>query len=319
MSMVRTARIAGLAVALCAVMAAPAQAAFFPDLTVGMAPATAGGTPSLAAAIAQPAADTPIERFTLTLPPGFDMAGAPGASPCDVAALQAGGCPATSRIGTFLGQLGTNLPLASGIYKTGPSTFAFVVSALDGAITQTVGGSLSRRASGAVDIKLDQLPALPLTKLQLGFSGGPLSLVRAPAECGAYTIDGKFTSRSGELAIDRTTMAVRGCQGVPAVLVANVRMSERSFQPGGSVYSSRTTIAWWASDAVDHTDVLIERRQDGAWRRVGTLVATGNAGVNLLRWDGRVRGRALKPGRYGLRVHPAGSESSDRLGFRLVR
>lgn len=317
--MVRMARIAGLAVALCAVTAAPAHAAFFPDLTIGLAPATAGGTPTIAAAIAQPATDTPIERFTLTLPAGFSPTGAPGASSCTDAALGADACPADTRIGTFLARLGVNVPLAGGIYKTGPSTFGFRVSVLDGAVSQIVQGSVVPRTNGALDLTVDQLPALPLTQLQLAFSDGPLSLVRAPDQCGAYTIDGKFTSRSGELAIDRTTMAIRGCEGVPAVLVADVRMSERSFESGGSVYGTRTMIAWWASEEVDHTKVLIERRVDGSWRRIGTLVATGYKGDNFVRWDGRLKGHALKPGRYGVRIQPAGSEASDRLRFRIVR
>lgn len=317
--MVRMARIAGLAVALCAVTAAPAHAAFFPDLTVGLAPATAGGTPTIAASIAQPATDTPIERFTLTLPAGFSPTGAPGATSCAGAALAADACPAATRIGTFLGRVNSNVPLAGGIYKTGASTFGFRVSVLDGAVSQTVQGSVIRRASGALDLKVDQLPALPLTQLQLAFSGGALSLVRAPDQCGAYTIDGKFTSRSGELAIDRTTMAIRGCDGVPAVLVANVRMTERSFEAGGSVYGTRTMIAWWASDTVDHTNVRIERRVDGAWRRVGTLIATGYKGNNFVRWDGRLKGHQLKPGRYGVRIQPVGSDAADRLGFRIVR
>lgn len=319
MSMVRMARIAGLAIALCAVTTAPAHAAFFPDLTVGLAPVTAGGTPTLAAAIAQPATDTPIERFTLTLPAGFSATGAPGASSCAATALASGTCSAGTRIGTFRFRLGTDVPLAGGIYKTSPTTFGFLVSFLDGAVSQTVQGSLSSRASGALDIKLDQLPALPLTQLQLAFSEGPLSLVRAPDQCGAYTLDGKFTSRSGELAIDRTTMAIRGCEGVPAVMVADVRMTERRFEAGGSVYGTRTMIAWWASEGVDHTDLRIERRVDGVWRHVGTLIATGWKGNNFVRWDGRLNGRELKPGRYGVRIQPAGSDAAERLRFRIVR
>jgi hypothetical protein len=317
--MMRMARIAVLAIALCAVTAAPAHAAFFPDLTLGLAPATAGGTPTIAAAIAQPSTDTPIERFTLTLPAGFNPTGAPGASACGGAALSAGVCPADSRIGTFLGRVGVNVPLAGGIYKTGPSTFGFRVSLLDGAISQIVQGSIIPRASGALDLKVDQLPALPLTQLQLALSGGRLSFVQAPDQCGAYTIDGKFTSRNGELAVDRTTMAIRGCDGVPSVLVADVRMSERSFESGGSVYGTRTMIAWWMSERVDHTNVRIERRVDGAWRRVGTLVATAWEGENFVRWDGRLNGRELKPGRYGVRIQPAGGEASKRLAFRIVR
>jgi hypothetical protein len=300
------------------VTAAPARAAFFPGLTVGLAPATAGGTPALAASISQAATDTPIERFTLTLPTGFALTGSPGASVCGPVTLRVGACPPQTRIGTYLGKLGGKVPLAGGIYKTGPATFGFSVSVLGGAVSQVVGGVITQRANGALDLKVDRLPALPLTQLQLGFYGGQRSLVRAPKQCGAYSIDGKFTSRTGDLAIDRATFAIRGCAGVPAVLVANVRMTARRFASGGSIYGARTVIAWWASQAVDHTDVRIERRVDGRWRKAGVLVASGNAGENFVHWDGRLRGRKLAPGRYAVRIKPDGSAPARRLRFRIV-
>ena len=103
------------------------------------------------------------------------------------------------------------------------------------------------------------------------------------------------------------------------VQVANVRLSETSFRAGGSMYGTRTIIAWWASETVEHTDVRIERRVRGAWRLLGMLVATGNAGDNSVRWDGRLQGRALEPGRYGLRIQPAGSAPAKLVRFRIVR
>ena len=57
----------------------------------------------------------------------------------------------------------------------------------------------------------------------------------------------------------------------------------------------------------------------GEWRKRGKLVGTGNAGKNSLRWDGRLRGKKLEPGRYGLRVKPAGSAPGERVKFRILR
>ena len=316
--MVKMARTAGLSLALCLVAAAPAHAAFLPDLRVDLAPATAGASPPLRATITHRATDTPIERFTLNLPAGFTPAGAPGAASCALAALRAGTCAADTRIGTFIGYLGA-APFGGPIHKTSGDTFAFFVSVLGGAVGQTVQGSVVQRANGALDIRIDQLPALPITTLALGFGGGALSPIRAPEQCGNYTIDGKFTSRTGELAIDRMLMPISGCTGTPTVLVTNVRLSKKRFESGGSTYATRAMIAWWASHAVDHTDVLIERRRRGSWRLVGTLTGTGNAGENLLRWDGRVNNRRLKPGRYRVGIQPAGSHPAKRVRFRIVR
>jgi hypothetical protein len=318
MAMVKMARIAGLAAALCFVTAAPAHAAFSPDLTVGLAPATAAGSPELTATVVQPATDTAIERFTLTLPAGFSAAGAPAASACTLALVRAGTCPPATQIGLFAVQVGASAPATGTIHKTGANSFGLFVSALGGAVSQTVEGSLVQRASGALDLKLDQLPALPLTGLALRLWGGQWSLIRTPGECGNYTLDGKFTSRLGEFAIDRTLMAISGCAGAPTVTVANARLSDTRFKAGGSVYGTRTTIEWWASQAADHTTLRIERRVDGTWRAVGGLVANGNAGDNFVRWDGRVRNRILKPGRYALRIQPAGSAPAQRVRFRIV-
>ena len=317
--MARMARIAVLVVVLFAVTAAPAHAAFFPDLTIGFAPATANGTPALTATISQPAADTPIERFTLALPAGFAAAGAPGASSCPLPAVRAGTCPAASRMGTFNGRLGSSVVFEGTIHRTGASSFGMFVGVLGGAVGQVVEGTLTPRPNGALDLKLDRLPALPISNLTLRLWGSGLALIRTPAACGTYTIDGKFTSRQGELAIDRTLMPVTGCAGVPAVQVANVRFSAKRFRAGGSPYGTRTIVAWWASQAVDHTDLRIERRVHGAWRVLGSLVASGNAGDNFVRWDGRLRNRALKPGAYGLRVQPSGSAPAKLVRFRILR
>ena len=307
-----------LAVVLCAFTATPAQAAFFPDLTVSVFPATAGSSPALTATISQPWTDTAIKRFTLTLPAGFKPAGAPGAAECTLAAIGANSCGTGTLIGSFDGKVGARAPFAGTIHKTGSNRFGLLVSFLGGTVSQVVEGTLTQRAGGALDLKFDHLPALPISTLTLRFGGERRSLITAPEACGTYTIDGKFTSRLDELAIDRTRLPVEGCHGVPAVQVANVRLSETRFEAGGSIYGTRTIIAWWASKAVDHTNVRVERRVDGAWRVVGVLVATGNQGDNRLRWDGRLKGRKLKPGRYGLRVQPDGSEPAKLVRFRIV-
>ena len=120
-------------------------------------------------------------------------------------------------------------------------------------------------------------------------------------------------------AIDRTLMPIEGCLGLPDVQVGNIRLSKKRFRAGGSIYGSRTIIAWWASEPVEHTDIRIELRVRGAWRLLGVLVGTGTAGDNSVHWDGRLKGRKLKPGRYGLRIQPVGSEPTKLVRFRIVR
>lgn len=312
------ARIAGIVIALCLVTAAPARADFFPDLTVGLDPPTAATAPALTATIGQPASDTAIERFTLNLPAGFTAVGAPGASSCSVAAVAAAACPAATRIGTVDGRVGTAVGFSGTIHKVSGDRFAVLASTLGGSVAQVVPGSLTRRSDGSLDLKLDQLPALALTSLTFRFDAGTRSLIQTPASCGDYSIDGKFTSRLGELALDRTVVAITGCTGVPAVRVANIRLSRNQFKAGGSRSGYRTIIAWWASRAVDHTDVRIERRVRGRWRVLGVLVANAGADDNFVRWDGRLRDRALRPGGYGVRIQPAGSAPAKLVRFRVL-
>jgi hypothetical protein len=213
------------------------------------------------------------------------------------------------------GRIGKTIGVSGTIHKLSGNRFAAVVSALDGTVGQVVPGSLAARPDGSLDLKLDQLPALPLTSLSFRFAAGPLSLVTTPAACGEYVVDGKFTSRAGELALDRTKVAVTGCTGVPAVQVANIRMNHTRVRAGDG-YS--TIIAWWASRAVDHTNVRVERKVGGRWRVLGVLVTDASAGDNMVRWDGRLRERALKRGAYAVRIQPAGSAPSKRLRFRVV-
>ena len=70
--------------------------------------------------------------------------------------------------------------------------------------------------------------------------------------------------------------------------------------------------------------ICVERRRKGGrFKRVGTLKAPGKAGRNRRRWDGRIRGRALRPGRYRAvlsAVDATGHRAKPRrLPFRIVR
>lgn len=300
---------------LLAAMAVPARADFVPSLDLNVDPPTAGAPAALTATIAQPPLDTAVERFTLSLPKGFQIHGAPAASNCPIASVRLLTCPAASQIGTVNAVIGVRVGFSGTIHKGASDRFVLIVSGLGGAIKQAVGGSIAKRSDGALDLTLDQLPALALSSLTLNFDGGDKAIVANPDKCGSYTIDGKFTSRLDELALARTMLDITGCEGVPAIGVTNLRMSRERFRIG-----RQTIIAWSATRAADHTDVRIERKVKRKWKVVGVLVATAKAGENVLRWGGLVNDRPLKPGRYALRIQPAGSApAKPALPFRILR
>lgn len=315
----KRARIAVVALALCLAGAAPAQAAFAPDLTVALHPPTANAAPAITMAIAHDVTTGPIKRFTLALPAGFTAAGAPGAATCPRASVETGGCRDSSRVGSFAGELAGPGRFAGAIHKTGADGFALHLSVLGGSVRQLVVGALEPRPNGSLHLRLERMPALPISSLALRLEGGSRALVRTPENCASYTADGLFTSRLGELAIDRTSIALTGCSGVPTVTVENIRFSRKRFRAGLNRRSRGTILAWWASRAADHTKVRIERRKRGRWRKLGALVGPAGAGDNRVRWDGYIRGRALEPGRYALRLHPAGSAPSKRVRFKIRR
>lgn len=294
--------------------AAPAHADFAPTLGVGVEPPTAATAAALTATVSQPPRDTAIKRFTLTLPTGFKALEAPDAPVCPLASIRVGICPAASRIGSVDGLIGAALGFSGTIHKASPTRFVVLVSGLGGALSQVVAGSLSKRDDGSLDLTLDQLPALAVSSLTLRFDGGGRSLVETPADCGSYAVDGKFTSHHDEFALARGIVEITGCPSVPAIGVTNIRMSKTRFKVG-----RQTIIAWSADRAADHTNVRIERRSKRGWKVVGVLVANGNAGENILRWGGKIGERALKPGRYVLRIQPAGSApAKPALPFQIL-
>lgn len=304
-----------VACALALWAAAHAHADFVPSLQVGLDPPTAAMPAALTTTIAQPPLDTAVERFTLALPAGFTALAAPEASACSLPAIRAASCPAASQIGTVNALVGAAVGFSGTIHKASADKFVLIVSGINGSIKQVVAGSVAKRADGSLDLTLDNLPALALSSLTLSFDGAGRSLVRTPEKCGSYAIDGKFTSRHDELALARTMVDITGCSGVPAIGVTNLRMSRNRFKVG-----RQTIIAWSATRAADHTDVRVERRVKGRWKVVGVLVATAKAGENVLRWGGLVGERPLKPGRYVLRIQPAGSApAKPPLPFEILR
>lgn len=305
-------------IAVCALfgaLAAPAHADFVPNLEIGLEPATAGSAAALTATISQPPRDTAIERFTLNLPKGFRALSAPDASSCPLASIRLSSCPASSQIGTVDALIGVGIAFTGTIHKASRDKFVLIVSGLGGSLRQVVGGSITKRDDKSIDLTLDELPALALSRLSLRFDGGGRSFVQTPKDCATYPIDGKFTSRLDELALARTMVGITGCSGVPAIGVTNIRMSRKRFKVG-----HQTIIAWSATHAADHTAVRVERRAKGKWKVVGVLVATGKAGENVLRWGGLIGDKRLRPGKYALRIQPAGSApAKPPLPFEILR
>jgi hypothetical protein len=84
-----------------------------------------------------------------------------------------------------------------------------------------------------------------------------------------------------------------------------------------------TTIRYTLSRGARVTLKFSQRVKKGRRTRLvkrGTITATGFAGVNKVRFEGRLsRRKKLKPGRYVLTVSVAGSSKTSSASFTIVR
>ena len=105
---------------------------------------------------------------------------------------------------------------------------------------------------------------------------------------------------SQDYAQDYTQTPVSGPQAQAAATALSLRglsLSPTRFRAGRG-----TTISFTLSAPADVT-FRIERRKGGRYRTMsGRFTYQGTAGVNTLRYKGRIAGRALRPGRYRLQV-----------------
>jgi hypothetical protein len=91
----------------------------------------------------------------------------------------------------------------------------------------------------------------------------------------------------------------------------------------GAAMARGTRFRYTLSEAARVTIAIQRRRPGGRYRTVGRLSAKATRGVNRIRFSGRIRGRALRPGRYRavIRATDAAKNRSAprRARFRIVR
>jgi hypothetical protein len=304
---------------------AAADAGYAPALSVQLNPPVAGQVPEIMAVLTQTPYEPATRRFTLRFPPGFIVNRSLAVAPCQAGDLAAHACPAASRIGRIDAQ-------GSGGAVSGP---LFLTRASGG--TAAIGGFLSgaglafnrvigsfRPAIGdGLDISLEGLPPVPLTSLAVILDGGDLGLVRTPPECGSWNLTGDFTSWQLDFAVAMAPVSASLCQAEP-VLLSRVRVSRRSFRPARTFADARragvgTLLSWRLSRPTSATRVAVERLAGGVWQRVGSVIGSGDAGLNWLVFDGRLRGRALRPGAYRFLLIARGGAAAARARFTVTR
>jgi hypothetical protein len=173
-------------------------------------------------------------------------------------------------------------------------------------------GAFRPALGDSLDVSLDGLPTLALSSLTVVLDGGDKGLVRTAPDCGMWIVNGNFTSWLGDFAIAQAPLAVNRCVNEP-VTVSRLRLAKRTLRAG-----TGTRLRWRLSRASAGTRLYVERRVGGSWQRVGSLLASGDAGDNALVFDGRVRGRALRPGQYRFVLVPRGGSAGAAAQFTVV-
>jgi DNA-binding beta-propeller fold protein YncE len=112
-----------------------------------------------------------------------------------------------------------------------------------------------------------------------------------------------------------TLSALRETNSVFAAGAASTRLNgaTASAHKRGTVFSFRL-------DQAATTRIAIQRRRPG--RRVATLTRSAQPGLNRVPFSGRIRGHALRPGRYRavfVASDSAGSSSPRALSFKIVK
>jgi hypothetical protein len=287
--------------------AGPAAAAYAPQFSLTVDPATAGAAPALTSTITQAAGETPHRTVTVTLPPGFGPNLQTTLVPCPADAQLSGACPESSRMGSATAAIdafGLTNTLTGPVFYGGleGSRFKLLAFLNDPVLgQQRLLGLAGIAGDGSLQTVFDNLPPILVTKFTLALEGGARSLLRNPATCLDAQSTAAFVSQAGEQASGASPLRITGCDGTgsPAATPgAPTTTPSTGTTPRlriGAARLSRLGRVTFTLSRAQRVTVTVTR----AGRRVARRSVRGRRGTN------RVRLRRLRPGRYVVTVRSA--------------
>jgi hypothetical protein len=182
--------------------------------------------------------------FSVTLPAGLS-ASLDGIELCTSRDAAAGSCPAASRVGSVVAEIGSapsTAKLGGGLYFTGPNGGAPFGMAVQisarlgpfdlGSISLGGAGELNSR-TGRLTVAMDQLPAsvegVPVRFQALELNMDRPGFIRNPTSCAPNSTDAQFVAPGGATATVSSPFKVRGCNKLgfrPAIRMALVGRKE---------------------------------------------------------------------------------------------
>lgn len=183
------------------------------------------GHPPLTVTIQQKDGEAAMSRTVVSLPAGLGVDIKNLGGLCEVGQLNAGQCPANSKIG----EVSAETPLlaqklAGGVYLVKPDKPGLPALGLDLGLTRLVG---TVAINGRLTTTFPSVPDVPLRKLVLNLTGGPKgALTTSTGLCSAKavpTLDAQYGSHSGAARSEKVTADVVGC--VDQAMSKGVRVS----------------------------------------------------------------------------------------------
>lgn len=288
---------------------------FAPRLTTmlsGKGQLRAGGHPAFTTVITQKPGEAAISSARVTLPRALATNIVALRSACTPAQLQAGRCPATSRVATATAASPLiSRPLAGPVYLVSqPNALPKLVVQLRGQASIDLDGTISIANSALIVTTFGGLPDLSLTRFRLAFRSGHYGVLSATRSLCAVPVEiaARFVSHSGRTTSQTSAATVVGCPRTTPAVRASLR-----FRGGSGRMALRVTKASGASPLAAVRIVLPRGlRLDATARR--TVVA--KAGTE------RLRGRAVRVGAgaivLSLGRHGAGTVTVSIRGVRAT-
>src|SRR3954451_15800154 len=280
---------AGAALAL----AAPAQAAYAPKVSLKLEPTTPAAVPQITSVITQASGETASKTVVVTFPAGFqpNFGGTAAKCPPDQENDDPPHCPPESQLGTgeaTASVAGLPQQLVGNVYFGGPITaskFRLIVILHNDVLGyQKLIGTAELLASGGARNVFDNLPNVLTTSLKLVLNGGSKGLLQNTGTCGDYDVPAAFTSQKGEQATGSQKITIAGCKPVPLAL--------------SGLTLSRTRVRFDVSGPGRIT-VTVKRAKKRIASGSFTLAKAGTAVVKVPK---------LKRGKYVVDVKVAGSD-----------
>jgi hypothetical protein len=223
---------------------------FSPLVSGGATSGGAGQSSGLTVTLRRQSGEQLLDRFRLVLPAGLS-ANIGSLETCAGAAAAAAACPAASRVGSAVGEVGSGAsPTAlngdaylTGPYRRAPLGLALVFDAKVGPFD--LGTIVVRAAlrvdprSGRLSVESDPLPqvleGIPIRFLTIGLDVDRPGFIRNPTSCAPTSLTAEARAVTGAVSSSSVRFALGGCDRLRFAPRLSMRLAGRSqLRPGGS-------------------------------------------------------------------------------------